>query len=271
MKRRTFRRDPSLGRGHVKHTGTLDERLYLKGVVDLRGNSRIIDMGGGYDLIEPIDPTKLWPRPDSLPPGTPRNTDQAHTTMSKTTQAQRLASAMREIGQDHLCRDTPESVYESLATAMGLNKDTYHRRRDTVAGIARTNARYEANKVFRCAGERNLQGPSRWRFELIDPLPAEPQFVTCGPTHVKPREDLGTRTEQDYAEGFALIEERLRVGADRIRVLVNKYGSDADKRAYKYNIYASAITAQSFFQRVDLLPPEREPSPNRKPKQDQHA
>lgn len=38
----------------------LDERLEASGAIDLRDNSRWIDLGNGYHTIEPIDTTKLF-------------------------------------------------------------------------------------------------------------------------------------------------------------------------------------------------------------------
>ena len=39
---------------------TYEQRLEAAGAIDLRDNRRVIDLGNGYDRIEPIDPTKLF-------------------------------------------------------------------------------------------------------------------------------------------------------------------------------------------------------------------
>lgn len=39
---------------------TLHERLLKAGAIDLRDNMTIEDVGDGYVLVEPIDPTKLY-------------------------------------------------------------------------------------------------------------------------------------------------------------------------------------------------------------------
>lgn len=38
----------------------LEERLEEAGSIDLRNNHRIVELGNGYDKIEPIDPNKLF-------------------------------------------------------------------------------------------------------------------------------------------------------------------------------------------------------------------
>jgi hypothetical protein len=38
----------------------LPKRLEAAGAIDLRNNSRLIELGNGYDRIEPIDATKLF-------------------------------------------------------------------------------------------------------------------------------------------------------------------------------------------------------------------
>ncbi|AHM66872.1 hypothetical protein PPSQR21_032330 [Paenibacillus polymyxa SQR-21] len=39
---------------------TYEQRLEAAGAIDLRDNSRIIDLGNGYCRIEPINPTKRF-------------------------------------------------------------------------------------------------------------------------------------------------------------------------------------------------------------------